>query len=192
MGKFLESLGVIDGYEITQIGELRAKKDAWFEEIEKYDDKVKEEARKLATTYTGEVFAIVKKNMIKGIYLFEVEKKDGKKNLKHVKTVYTDEVPEEVRGKYDEHVLEVAGEYVKSLEYDKVTLDDKVVQVDPKISKNKRILAICGGFFVGFMLGMLIFDNDIVWGVCWGLIMAPVFSGLDVVISKKRGRKKNN
>ena len=139
MGKFLESIGVIDGYDIIAIGKMKAKKDRLFEEIEKCDSVVKEKTRKIVNESSGRVFAIVKKGIIKGIYLFEVETKEDNKNLKHIKTVYTDEVATDVREKYDNHILNLAKEYVSMQEYDKVILEDKVVQVDPKKSKKERI-----------------------------------------------------
>jgi hypothetical protein len=39
MGKILESMGVIDGYDIDEIGKIRVKKDELFTEIEKKDKK---------------------------------------------------------------------------------------------------------------------------------------------------------
>ena len=191
MGKFLESIGVIDGYDIIAIGKMKAKKDELFEEIEKYDTDLKERTRKIVNESSGRVFAIVKKGKIKGIYLFEVETKEDNKNLKHIKTVYTDEVATDVREKYDNHILNMAKEYVSMQEYDKVILEDKVVQVDPEKTKKERTMAWIGGFAVGFALGWIIFD-EIYWGLLYGIIFAPVFSGLEVVITNKRGRKKKN
>ena len=191
MGKILESLGYIDGYDIIAIGKLKAKKDEIFEEILKIDEKIKDETRDIVNNAAGRVFAIVKKGIIKGIYLFKVEEKDEKKNLKHVKTVYTDEVEADVRKKYDEHVLNIAKDYVSEMEYDKVTLEDKVVELDPKKSKKEKTIALLVGAACGFILGWVIFD-DIVFGLLWAIIFAPIFSGIDVVVSNKRGRKKNN
>ena len=189
MGKILESLGYIDGYDIIAIGKFRAKKDEIFEEILKVDEKIKDETRDIVNNSAGRVFAIVKKGIIKGIYLFKVEEKDDIKNLKHVKTVYTDEVAEDVREKYDNHVLKIAQDYVSEMEYDKVTLEDKVVQLDPKKSKKEKIWALLGGAACGFVLGWVCFD-DITMGILWAIVLGPTFSGIDVVISNKRGRKK--
>ncbi len=47
MGKFLESIGKIEGYDIIQIGKFKAKKDEIFVEIEKCDAAIKEETRKM-------------------------------------------------------------------------------------------------------------------------------------------------
>ncbi len=191
MGKILESIGIIDGYDIIVIGKLKAKKDNLFNEIEKYDSNIKEETREIVNKSSGRVFAIVKKGIIKGIYLFEVESKDDSKNLKHIKTVYTDEVSTDTREKYYNHILDIAKDYVKMMEYDKVTLDGKVIQIDPKKSKKERILALIGGFALGFVLGWIIFD-EVSWGLFYGIIFAPLFSGLEVIITNKRGRKKKD
>lgn len=191
MGKFLESVGLIDGYDITVIGKMKAKKDILFEEIEMYDSNVKEQTRKIVNESSGVVFAIVKKGKIKGIYLFEADSKNDAKILKHIKTVYTDEVSTDIREKYDIIILNQAKDYVSMQEYDKVILEDKVVQIDPKKSKKERNLAMLCGFVTGFVLGWIIFD-EVSLGLLYGIIFAPVFSGLEVVITNKRGRKKKN
>ena len=38
MGKILESVGIVDGYELSKLGKLKAKKDNIFIEIEKKED----------------------------------------------------------------------------------------------------------------------------------------------------------
>lgn len=191
MGKILESIGVIDGYDIIAIGKIKAKKDEMFDEILNYDSNIKEEVRKIVNTSSGRIFAIVKKGIIKGIYIFEVEEKNDSKNLKHIKTIYTNEVEKETQKKYDDFILNIVKDYVSTQEYDKVTLEDKVVQIDPKKTNKERNIAMISGFLIGFMLGWIIFDK-FYFGIIYGIIFAPVFSGLEVVITNKRGRKKKN
>lgn len=191
MGKFLESIGLIEGYDIITIGKMKAKKDKLFEEIKKYDSNVKEETRKIVNESSGLVFAIVKKGTIKGIYLFISDSKNDTKVLKHIKTVFTDEISTDIREKYDIFILNKAKEYVLMQEYDKIILNDKVVQIDPKLTKKDRNLAWIGGFIIGFALGWIIFD-EFYLGLVYGVIFAPVFGGLEVVITNKRGRKKKN
>ena len=191
MGKILESIGVIDGYDIIAIGKFKAKKDELFDEILKYDSKVKDETRQIVNTSSGRVFAITKKGLIKGIYLFEVETKEDMKNLKHIKTVYSDKVAADVQKKYDVHILNIAKDYVAYQEYDKVTLEDKVVQIDPKKTKKEKTIAMLSGFALGFILGWIIFDVFFL-GIIYGMIFAPIFSGIEVVITNKRGRKKKD
>ena len=191
MGKFLESIGLIEGYDIITIGKMKAKKDNLFEEIKKYDSNIEEETRKIVNKSSGLVFAIVKKGIIKGIYLFNSEAKNDAKILKHIKTVYTNEVSTDIREKYDNLILKIAKDHVSSQAYDKVILNDKVVQIDPKLTKKDRSLAWFGGFALGFMLGWIIFDVFYL-GLLYGIIFAPVFSGLEVVVNNKRGRKKKN
>ena len=57
-----------------------------FKKIEKYDNTIKDFTRKIVNESSGKIFVIVKKDTIKGIYLFEVESKNDIKNLKHIKT----------------------------------------------------------------------------------------------------------
>lgn len=186
MGHVLESLGYIDGCELMNLGKVLTNKDEAFKEIEKIDDKVKEEAREIVNNSTGLIFAVVKKNIIKGIYLFE--NKD--KNLNLIKIVYTDEISKETREKYSDIIKDNLVESVSMREYKKVTFGDKVIEPNPKTSKKDRILALLGGFAFGAVFGWIIFD-EIIFGLLYGIIFAPIFGGLDVVISNKRGRKKN-
>lgn len=189
MGKTLETIGIIDGYNITEIGKSKAKKDELFDEILKYDSKIKDETQKIVNTSSGEAFAITKKGLIKGIYLFEIETKGDVKNLKHIKTVYSDEVSEDVRKKYDKYILDIAEDYILYQEYDKVTIENKVVQSDPKKTKKEKSIAMLSGYIIGLILGTIIFD-DVLWGVLFGMIFAPIFNGIEVVITNKDSKKK--
>lgn len=191
MGKFLESIGLIGGYDIITIGKGKAKKDELFSEILKEDKDIQSDVKNIIEKETGRIFAIIKKKKIKGLYLFEVVKKDEQRILEHIKTVYTKEVNEDVQNKYDELILKMAKDYVSMQEYNKVTFEDNVVQIDPKKTKKEKEIALLGGTALGFILGWLIFD-DFMMAILWGLIFAPIYSGLEVVITKKRGRKKKN
>ena len=191
MGKFLESIGLIDGHDIIAIGKIKAKKDKMFTEILKEDNNIQNEVKELTEKNEGRIFAIVKKGIIKGLYLFEIEEIDNNKMLNHVKTVYTKDISEEVRDKYNVIILNEAKQYVSLQEYTKVTFDDNVVQIDPKVDKKDLALTSSGGFFLGFILGWVIF-NDIMMGFLYGIIFSPVITGTKVVVTKKRGRKKKN
>ena len=88
-----------------------------------------------------------------------------------------------------------AGEVYDMISEKKVTFEDKIVQIDPKLTKKDKEIALLGGFAVGFMFGWIIFENPLL-GIVYGIIFAPIFSGLKVVITKKRKKKntkeKNN
>lgn len=195
MGKILESIGIIDGHDIIAIGKLKAKKDKLFTEILKVDKKIQEDVKEITEEEAGRIFAITKKGKIKGLYLFEAKEENDSKILNHLKTVYTKDVKEEVQDKYDQHILNIAKDYVSMQEYKKVTFEDKIVQIDPKLTKKDKEIALLGGFAVGFMFGWIIFENPLL-GIVYGIIFAPIFSGLKVVITKKRKKKntkeKNN
>ena len=195
MGKILESIGIIDGHDIIAIGKIKAKKDKLFTEILKVDKKIQEDVKEITEEESGRIFAITKKGKIKGLYLFEAKEEKESKILNHLKTVYTKDVKEEVQDKYDQHILNIAKDYVTMQEYKKVTFEDKIVQIDPKLTKKDKEIALLGGFAVGFMFGWIIFENPLL-GIVYGIIFAPIFSGLKVVITKKRKKKntkeKNN
>ena len=195
MGKILESIGIIDGHDIIAIGKIKAKKDKLFTEILKVDKKIQDDVKEITEEEAGRIFAITKKGKIKGLYLFEAKEENDSKILNHLKTVYTKDVKEEVQDKYDQHILNIAKDYVSMQEYKKVTFEDKIVQIDPKLTKKDKEIALLGGFAVGFMFGWIIFENPLL-GIVYGIIFAPIFSGLKVVITKKRKKKntkeKNN
>ena len=195
MGKILESIGIIDGHDIIAIGKIKAKKDKLFTEILKVDKKIQEDVKEITEEEAGRIFAITKKGKIKGLYLFEAKEEKESKILNHLKTVYTKDVKEEVQDKYDQHILNIAKDYVSMQEYKKVTFEDKIVQIDPKLTKKDKEIALLGGFAVGFIFGWVIFENPLL-GIVYGIIFAPIFSGLKVVITKKRKKKntkeKNN
>ena len=195
MGKILESIGIIDGHDIIAIGKIKAKKDKLFTEILKVDKKNQEDVKEITEEEAGRIFAITKKGKIKGLYLFEAKEEKESKILNHLKTVYTKDVKEEVQDKYDQHILNIAKDYVSMQEYKKVTFEDKIVQIDPKLTKKDKEIALLGGFAVGFMFGWIIFENPLL-GIVYGIIFAPIFSGLKVVKTKKRKKKntkeKNN
>ena len=188
MGKFLESIGLIEGYDITVIGKKKSKNDILFEDIEKYDSNVKENIRKIVNESLGMIFAIVKDKKIKGVYLFEATSNNNVRILNHIKTVYTNEVSTNIREKYDDLILKIAKDHVSSQDYDKIILEDKVVQVDRKATKNRN-LAMSGGFIFGFIFGWLLF-HDFFWGLFYGFIFSPVSTGLEIIITNKRRRKK--
>ena len=191
MGKFLESIGLIDGHDIIAIGKIKAKKDKMFTEILKEDNNIQNEVKELTEKNEGRIFAIVKKGIIKGLYLFEIEEIENNKMLNHVKTIYTKDISEEVRDKYNVIILNEAKQYVSLQEYTKVTFDDNVVQIDPKVNKKDIALTSTGSFFLGFLFGLVVFDN-ITMGFLYGIIFSPVITGTKVVVTKKRGRKKKN
>ena len=190
MGKILESIGLIDGFDISIIGKMSIKKDKMFEEIKKKDKNIQEEARDIINNSKGVVFAIYKKKIIHGLYLFKDETKGEEKHLKLVKSVFTDDVSQEVKDKYQEHLIKLSKEKVKYLEYDEISLDEDVIFKKSQKSKAELISAFTGGYLLGFLLGLIVFDS-VGMGLCFGIIFAPVLAGVDAGVRKKRGRKKN-
>ena len=191
MGKTLETLGIIDGFDITELGKLKSKKDKIFTEIEKYDKNIVNEVRDIVNNNKGTIMIITKKGIIHGIYVFKLEVKDDVSTLKYVKEVYTDEVKEETRKKYDDLVLELLKDSVSYQEYDKITYKDEIIKLEGAGNKKGTFIALIGGFLIGFLMIYLV-TEELFLGIMMGIIFAPVMSGLEVVVQKKRGRKKNS
>ena len=196
MKKILESigeeLGNIDGYDLISIGLVKAKAEGFFDELKKQDSSIQEDVCNTIKNGKGYCLGVVKKKELYGVYLFEIKQKEDSKELKHVKTVFSDEVSKESREKYDVFVEKTLKDFVTSLEYDKVTLEDKVIELDPK---DNSLLQTAGisitGYVCGFIFGWLVFD-DILWGFLYGMIFMPLFNEVNVVVRNKRGRKKDN
>lgn len=190
MGKIKEAFGIIDGYQMGLIGKSKLKKEELFEEIKKLDENIIEECSKVMEG-AGRVVTYEKDKSIKAIYLFEVEEKDKEKILKNTKTIYTDEISDELKERLDNRLVEEFKDMLLELQYRKIYLNDNVIQIDPKKSKKEIYKALFGGAAFGFIIGWICFD-DVGLGFLWAVVFAGAFSGLDVVVSKKRGRKKDN
>lgn len=188
MGKLKEAFGIIDGYEMKAISKSRLKKEELFEEIKELDKDIIEECRKVLEN-NGRIATYEKDKKIKAMYIFEEEKKDDEKVLNNTKTLYTDELSEELRERLDKRLIEELKELLLGLRYVKVYMNDNVIQIDPTKSKKDIYAALLGGAACGFVLGWIAFD-DIGIGFLWAVVFAGAFSGLDVAVSKKRGRKK--
>lgn len=191
MGKVLEAIGKIDGYDIIEIGKNKLKKEDLFKEIVNYDSNIKDYTRRIVGKSSGVVFAVVKKGIIKGMYIFEIESKGDINKLKHIKTVYTNEVSQSVREKYDNHIMDILKDSVSMKEYENVAFNDSIIQIDPRKTKTERAIAIIGGFAIGFIMGWIIFD-EFYMGIIYGVILGPVFSDLEVVVNKKSRSKDKN
>lgn len=188
MGKQLETLGIIDGFDIIELGKIKVKKDKIFSEIQKYDKNIVDEVRDMVNNNKGYIMAIVKHGIIYGLYVFKVEIENNISNLKYIKTIYTDDVKEETRKKYDDLLLELLKDSVSYQEYDKVIYKDEVIKLNEKSDKKLNIITLFGEFIIGFIMGYVA-TEEIMFGIAIGIIFSTITSGLDVVVQKKRGRK---
>lgn len=196
MKKLLESigeeLGSIDGYDLISIGLVKAKAEGFFDELKKMDSSIQETVCNTINNGKGYCLGIVKKKVLYGVYLFEIKQKEDFRELNHVTTLFSDEVPSESKKKYDDFVEKTLKDFVTSLEYDKVQLEDKVIELDPKDNSLFQTAGISIiGYVFGFILGWVLFD-DILWGFLYGIIFMPLFNEVNVVVRNKRGRKKDN
>lgn len=194
MKKFFESigeeLGNIDGYDFITIGLVKAKAEGFFDELTKIDSSIQEDVCNTIRGGKGYCLGIVKKKVLHGVYLFEIKQKDDSRELNHAKTVFSDDVSQESRVKYDQFVEKILKDYVTSFEFDKVTLENKVIELDPKDNSFMKTAGFSIlGYVFGFFFGWLVFD-DILYGFLYGVIFMPLFNEVNVIIRNKRGRKK--
>lgn len=187
MENIKEVFGIIDGYELKPLGKLRMNKKDLFEDLIKIDDQIIEDCKKVLDN-SGLIYTYERDKRIKAIYLFEEEKKE-ERILNNTKTVYTEEILEEQKEKFDTRLQEEFKDELLFLEYDKVYVHDNVMQIDPSRSKTEIYAALIGGAAIGFMFGWLVFE-ELTFGLLWAILFAATFSGLEIVVSKKRGRKK--
>lgn len=191
MEKSNKGITFIKEYNLINLSKSKVKKDQIFEEIKKVDNKIQEDCKKIINESTGEIYAIVKKGIIKGVYLFQIETNENNKNLKHIKTIYTNDVPTDTREKFDNAILDGVISSVQYLEYDKVTFNNKVIELEPSKSKKDKITSYIIGAATGFIIGWIIFD-EFFWGIIFGMLLSPFFNGLEVMVTNKKGRKKKN
>jgi len=186
-----EELGNIDGYDLISIGLVKAKTEDFFDELSKYDSSIRDDVINTIKNGKGYCLGITKKKVLYGLYLFEIKQKDDFKELKHVKTIFSDSVSSEVIEKYNIYVEKTLKDFVTSLEYDKVSLEDKVIELDPKDNGIFQTVGVSVvGYLFGFVFGWIIFD-DILWGFLYGVIFMPLFNEVNVIVRNKRGRKKD-
>lgn len=189
MGKILESFGVIDGYDLSEYGKISINKDGIFDVLEMKDSKIKEEAREIINEKKGTVFGISKKDILYGIYLFKSEKKNKKKVLTLKKKVFADELEKETLKKYDDYLINVLKDSLISSGYSQIILDEQIIQIDPSISTMTLIISSIVAFSIGAIIVWSI-TKDLIATILTGIVMIPVFSGFEVVVTKKRKRKK--
>lgn len=63
--------------------------------------------------------------------------------------------------------------------------------MDPKQDKKRSKFSIVIDIIIGTLLAYIIFEN-IVIAIIFGLLSGPAFTAVEVIVTKKRGRKRKN
>lgn len=186
----LENFGLIEGYDINEISKRKAKNTELFEEIKKVDSEIQEKVQKCLEKNNYTIYGITKNKKIKGIYIFKKENN----SLINTERIFTNEINDNIKNKYDKCLIEINKELVANGIYEKVIIGENVIKIDPKqdkkISKLSIVINIIIGI-IGTLLAYIIFEN-IVTAIIFGLLLRPAFTGIEVIVTKKRGRKRKN
>lgn len=183
----LENFGLIEGYDINEISKKKAKNTELFEEIKKVDSEIQEKVQKYLEKNNYTIYGITKNKKIKGIYIFKKENN----SLINTERIFTNEINDNIKNKYDKCLIEINKELVANGIYEKVIIGENVIKIDPKEDKKISKLSIVISIIIGTLLAYIIFEN-IVTAIIFGLLLGPAFTGIEVIVTKKRGRKRKN
>ncbi len=183
----LENFGLIEGYDINEISKRKAKNTELFEEIKKVDSEIQEKVQKYLEKNNYTIYGITKNKKIKGIYIFKKENN----SLINTERIFTNEINDNIKNKYDKCLIEINKELVANGIYEKVIIGENVIKIDPKEDKKISKLSIVISIIIGTLLAYIIFEN-IVTAIIFGLLLGPAFTGIEVIVTKKRGRKRKN
>lgn len=183
----LENFGLIEGYDINEISKRKAKNTELFEEIKKVDSEIQEKVQKCLEKNNCTIYGITKNKKIKGIYIF----KEENNSLINTERIFTNEINDNIKNKYDKCLIEINKELVANGIYEKVIIGENVIKIDPKQDKKISKLSIVISIIIGTLLAYIIFE-DIVTAIIFGLLLGPAFTGIEVIVTKKRGRKRKN
>ena len=62
--------------------------------------------------------------------------------------------------------------------------------MDPKQDKKRSKFSIVIDIIIGTLLAYIIFKN-IITAIIFGLLLGPAFTGIEVIVTKKKRKKKN-
>lgn len=183
----LENFGLIEGYDINEISKRKSKNTELFEEIKKVDGEIQEKVQKCLEKNNYTIYGITKNKKIKGIYIF----KEENNSLINTERIFTNEINDNIKNKYDKCLIEINKELVANGIYEKVIIGENVIKIDPKQDKKISKLSIVISIIIGTLLAYIIFEN-IITAIIFGLLLGPAFTGIEVIVTKKRGRKRIN
>ena len=181
----LENFGLIEGYDIEEIGKRKAKKSELFDEIKNVDSKIQEKIQNNLEKNNYIVYGITKNKKIKGIYIF----KEENDSLINTERIFTNEINDNIKNKYDKYLLKSYIELVANGIYNSVIIGDNILK--PKQQKKKKISIL--NLFIGFTIGFInyiIFKNIFIALMVGLIIVLSTIEPAEAIISKKRKKEK--
>lgn len=179
------NFGLIEGYNIEEISKRKAKKSELFDDIKKIDSKIQEKVQNNLEKNNYIIYGITKNKKIKGIYIF----KEENSSLINTERIYTNEIDDNIKNKYDKYLLKSYIELVANGIYNSVIIGDNVLKPKQQKKKKKNKISILFGFIIGFLVSYIIFKNIFI-ALVFGLLVGFSPTEAETIISKKRKKKK--
>lgn len=169
--------GSVDNYEVFEITIKKIEKKKWsFKELEEKDAKIMENIKSVLEG-KGLVYALGRKvnkeKVIKGIYIFNYEEKDGEKLLIFDKKMFVEEIPEKDITEFEEALDSHLGSLVAVGQFNRAIFGEKEYEIK-KVKIGKYQIAVSLLWILwGFVTSVL--TEDIMW-LCFGVVFATTFS----------------
>ena len=179
------NFGLIEGYNIEEIDKRKAKKSELFDDIKKIDNKIQEKIQNNLEKNNYIIYGITKNKKIKGIYIF----KEENSSLINTERIYTNEIDDNIKNKYDKYLLKSYIELVANGIYNSVIIGDNVLKPKQQKKKKKNKISILFGFIIGFLVSYIIFKNIFI-ALVFGLLVGVSPTEAETIISKKRKKEK--
>lgn len=177
--------GLIEGYNIEEIGKRKAKNSELFDEIKKIDSKIQEKVQNNLEKNNYIIYGITKNKKIKGIYIF----KEENNSLINTERIFTNEINDNIKNKYDKYLLKSYTELVANGIYNSVIIGDNVLKPKQQKKKKKNKISTLFGFIIGFLISYIIFKNIFI-ALVFGLLVGISPTEAETIISKKRNKEK--
>ena len=179
------NFGLIEGYNIEEIGKRKAKNSELFDDIKKIDSKIQEKVQNNLEKNNYIIYGITKNKKIKGIYIL----KEENSSLINTERIYTNEINDNIKNKYDKYLLKSYIELVANGIYNSVIIGDNVLKPKQQKKKKKNKISILFGFIIGFLVSYIIFKNIFI-ALVFGLLVGVSPTETETIISKKRKKEK--
>lgn len=179
------NFGLIEGYNIEEIDKRKAKKSELFDDIKKIDNKIQEKIQNNLEKNNYIIYGITKNKKIKGIYIF----KEENSSLINTERIYTNEINDNIKNKYDKYLLKSYIELVANGIYNSVIIGDNVLKPKQQKKKKKNKISILFKFIIGFLVSYIIFKNIFI-ALVFGLLVGVSPTETETIISKKRKKEK--
>lgn len=183
--------GSIKEYKILEITKGVLKKGKW--SFDEFDKKLVDELTDVVNN-GGFIFAlgkkIDKKKIVKGIYIFKLEKQGDDKILVFDKKIFSEAIREEVLNRFIENLDSILGSLVSERHVVRAYFGDKEFEAKKVKIGKKEISVMVLWLLWGIITSIL--TNDVIWlclGVCFGTTSSYTLKVNGEIQSGKKEKK---